>query len=88
MPTRVEEKSDTLTQASTDDKLSDGQLNSEAPPGTPPDRVEIAEALDEGVVAEHEDDKLPNGGYGWVVVCCILALNACTWGCVPLVDLR
>jgi hypothetical protein len=25
-------------------------------------------------------DELPNGGYGWVIVVCLLGLNACTWG--------
>lgn len=51
------------------------------PPSRAPSDVEVAEALDAGVTAEHEDSpQLPNGGYGWVVVVCILALNACTWG--------
>lgn len=51
------------------------------PPSRPPSRAEVAEALDAGVAAEHKDSsELPNGGYGWVVVVCVLALNACTWG--------
>lgn len=29
---------------------------------------------------EQEHDVLPNGGYGWVIVFCLLGLNACTWG--------
>lgn len=54
---------------------------SHAPSHAPSD-VEIAEALDPGVIEEHIDSggELPNGGYGWVVVVCILCLNACTWG--------
>jgi hypothetical protein len=35
---------------------------------------------DPGIEEEKEIDELPNGGYGWVIVVCILALNACTWG--------
>lgn len=52
------------------------------PPSRAPSDAEVAAALDEGVAAEHADSELPNGGYGWVVVVCILALNACTWGLV------
>lgn len=37
-------------------------------------------AADPGIEEEKEEDGLPNGGYGWVIVLCILALNACTWG--------
>jgi len=29
---------------------------------------------------EAEHDELPNGGYGWVIMFCLLGLNACTWG--------
>lgn len=29
---------------------------------------------------DHTIDELPNGGYGWVIVVCLLGLNACTWG--------
>ncbi len=35
---------------------------------------------DPGIEEEKAVDELPNGGYGWVIVVCILALNACTWG--------
>lgn len=27
-----------------------------------------------------EEDKIPDGGYGWVVMACILGSNAVTWG--------
>lgn len=37
-------------------------------------------AVDPGVEEERADGALPNGGYGWVIVCCMLALNASTWG--------
>ncbi|BEJ14378.1 hypothetical protein CspHIS471_0401450 [Cutaneotrichosporon sp. HIS471] len=38
-------------------------------------------AVDPGIEEEKEEDGgLPNGGYGWVIVLCILGLNACTWG--------
>lgn len=64
------------------EKQPDSQLASRASrPSRSPSRTEVEEALDEGVAAEHRDSpELPNGGYGWVVVICVLALNACTWG--------
>lgn len=37
-------------------------------------------AIDPGVDEEKKDGALPNGGYGWVIVLCILLLNASTWG--------
>jgi hypothetical protein len=30
-----------------------------------------------------DEDVIPDGGYGWVIVCCNLACNAGTWG-MPL----
>ena len=29
---------------------------------------------------DDDDDKVPDGGYGWVVVACLVAMNASTWG--------
>jgi hypothetical protein len=34
------------------------------------------------------DEPLPEGGYGWVIVGCLIAMNASTWGehrvsCLP-----
>jgi hypothetical protein len=30
-----------------------------------------------------EREEMPNGGYGWVIVGCMMAMNACTWGESP-----
>lgn len=37
-------------------------------------------AVDPGIEEERAVEALPNGGYGWVIVLCTLALNASTWG--------
>ena len=31
-------------------------------------------------VEDSADDPLPEGGYGWVIVGCLIAMNASTWG--------
>lgn len=42
--------------------------------------------VDEGELGAEEaggrvgDDEIPDGGYGWVIVCCMIAMNASTWG--------
>lgn len=41
------------------------------------------DAISTRTSASHPDDhdlQVPNGGYGWVIVGCLLALNAFTWG--------
>ncbi|WWC70542.1 uncharacterized protein I206_104493 [Kwoniella pini CBS 10737] len=38
------------------------------------------ENIENGAPATPEEDVIPEGGYGWVVVGCIAALNATTWG--------
>jgi hypothetical protein len=28
----------------------------------------------------NQEDKFPNGGYGWICVFCVFWINVCTWG--------
>ncbi|KAL1408576.1 hypothetical protein Q8F55_005389 [Vanrija albida] len=45
----------------------------------PDEENDLGATTDETSVATDEIE-LPNGGYGWVVVICVLGVNACTWG--------
>lgn len=47
------------------------------PPSEGGTKVDVDVEEKEG---EGEHDELPNGGYGWVIMVCLLGLNACTWG--------
>jgi hypothetical protein len=35
---------------------------------------------EEGQEGGEAGEGIPDGGYGWVVVGCMVAMNACTWG--------
>lgn len=51
----------------------------------PESNLDLEQALSAPVPLGGEEatvtsDEVPNGGYGWVIVVCLLGVNACTWG--------
>lgn len=46
---------------------------------TMPSQVQVTSATTEQF-AEESPSNVPDGGYGWVIVACIGATNAVTWG--------
>ena len=65
--------------------------DSYAPSETPSDHLETIKSRDIVIQptpltistddpAAQAEDKIPDGGYGWVIVGCTLSCNAATWG--------
>lgn len=59
-----------------------GRVRSEAVPQVGEHVMEGARSDEE--TAEHIPDVMPEGGYGWVIVGCMIAMNASTWGECPV----
>ena len=55
-----------------------GRVGSETVPQVGEHVMEGARSDEE--IAEHIPDEMPEGGYGWVIVGCMIAMNASTWG--------
>ncbi|KAK8858387.1 hypothetical protein IAR55_002614 [Kwoniella newhampshirensis] len=53
-------------------------------PAAPHDPGNRGDVIDRGQGAggevEEDEDAIPDGGYGWVIVGCLIAMNAGTWG--------
>ena len=60
-----------------------GRVGSETVPQVGEHVMEGARSSDEEA-AEHIPDEMPEGGYGWVIVGCMIAMNASTWGECPV----
>lgn len=46
-----------------------------SPPPLKPERSGMTDESN-----DEDEDELPNGGYGWIIMLCLVGLNACTWG--------